>query len=903
LEAASGSYGYLYLQGTLTLEGAISDAGSGQNLLYAGGNVTLNGVVDVDYILGEGSLFVNANTTATNYLYSNYWSTLTIANATLSTPTYYSYYSNLVLDHGTLSYTSLGYNYATMTWSGHGTVQNGSTFLVQNVSPGLSSGLSGVLQANNVALSSSFTADLAGNTAGEGAGQHDQLQVTGTVQVAGALTVNVASGYYPIHDTEYVLIDNDETDAISGTFTGLSEGALLVVGPYVFRVSYEGGDGNDVVLVSLAPNRLPVADAGGPYLATDGGAVTFNASNSSDPDGDPLQYRWDFDNDDVWDTTWSPSAVATHTWGDVHTGVAKVQVFDGVGYATATANVSVLAEFGDAPDTYATLQASNGARHWATGPMLGAARDVENDGQPNASAQGDDGVPAAGPDDEDGVVLGTMVPGLTSVVQVVSSSAGKLDAWVDFNRDGDFFDVGEQVFVSQTVSVGVNALSFVTPTNALAGGSYARFRLSSAGGLAPTGLAADGEVEDYTVAILGSTLGTASIISDPGQPGAMALLIVGTNNSDAISVKPVTGGNVGVQINPFGATRLFPAVALGRIIIQAKLGNDSIAIDARLTNPTLIYGEAGNDTIAGGSGADVIYGGDGADSLTGNAGDDLLFGEAGADRLYGGTGFDTFSESGAGAFVLTNSQLTIAGVAHSLNGVERAVLQGGTGADSFNVGAWTGTGQIDGTGGVDKLLAAGDVNFTLTNTQLTRSTGGAFSLANIEEAELVGGYGNNTLDASGFSGWLKLDGGSGNDVLKSGSGPAMLLGGAGNDVLQGGAGRTVQIGGLGVDKLSGGDNDDLLIEGTTLYDANAAALLAILNEWASPASYATRVAHLKGTLGGGLNGANKLTSSTVRTDTSIDTLTGRGGVDWYFAKLANPYADVITDRASGEVVN
>jgi fibronectin-binding autotransporter adhesin len=251
LEAASGSYGYLYLQGTLTLEGAISDAGSGQNLLYAGGNVTLNGVVDVDYILGEGSLFVNANTTATNYFYSNYWSTLTIANATLSTPSYYSYYSNLVLDHGVLSYTTLLYGYPTSTWSGHGAVQNGSTFLAQNVSPGLSSGLTGVLQANNVSLSSSFTADLAGNTAGEGAGQHDQLQVTGTVQVAGNLAVNVAGVYTPPLNQEYVLIDNDGADAISGTFTGLSEGSLLVVGTYVFEVSYQGGDGNDVSITRI----------------------------------------------------------------------------------------------------------------------------------------------------------------------------------------------------------------------------------------------------------------------------------------------------------------------------------------------------------------------------------------------------------------------------------------------------------------------------------------------------------------------------------------------------------------------------------------------------------------------------------------------------------------------------
>lgn len=219
---------------------------------------------------------------------------------------------------------------------------------------------------------------------------------------------------------------------------------------------------------------------------------------------------------------------------------------------------------------------------------------------------------------------------------------------------------------------------------------------------------------------LNLAVGTASLVSDPVQPGATALWIVGTANSDAIAVRSATGGRVSVQINPFGKASLFPVTAFGRIIVQARAGNDSIAIDSRLTHPTLMYGEAGNDTISGGSGTDTIYGGDGADNLSGNAGDDLLFGEAGADWLNGGAGFDTFSESGAGAFVLSTSQLTLAGALHFLSGLEHAVLQGSVGADSFNVGGWSGTGQIDGTGGSDKLLAAGDVNFVLTNSTSPR---------------------------------------------------------------------------------------------------------------------------------------------------------------------------------------
>jgi hypothetical protein len=112
-------------------------------------------------------------------------------------------------------------------------------------------------------------------------------------------------------------------------------------------------------------------------------------------------------------------------------------------------------DFGDAPDpTYPTLLASNGARHTILpGFFLGAAVDSELDGQPNASATGDD---LAGIDDEDGITFLTPVmPGTTATVQIISSLAGRLDAWVDFNRDGDWADPGEKIFNSVNLMGGL----------------------------------------------------------------------------------------------------------------------------------------------------------------------------------------------------------------------------------------------------------------------------------------------------------------------------------------------------------------------------------------------------------------------------------------------------------------
>ncbi|MBD3288621.1 PKD domain-containing protein, partial [candidate division KSB1 bacterium] len=166
-------------------------------------------------------------------------------------------------------------------------------------------------------------------------------------------------------------------------------------------------------------------------------------------------------------------------------------------------------DFGDAPDpSYPTLLGSNGARHVINPNLfLGSGIDPEPDGQPNGTAEGDDknitypGIPfPAG--DEDGVQLPSIIThGSTVQVNVFASAPGVVNAWLDFNRNGSWADAGEHIIPAMPVVAGINTFSFTVPPGAVVGQSYARFRLSSVRNISFDGLAPDGEVEDYAVAI------------------------------------------------------------------------------------------------------------------------------------------------------------------------------------------------------------------------------------------------------------------------------------------------------------------------------------------------------------------------------------------------------------------
>lgn len=250
-----------------------------------------------------------------------------------------------------------------------------------------------------------------------------------------------------------------------------------------------------------------------------------------------------------------------------------------------------------------------GARHVIAGPRLGASVDGDVDGQPSLNAAGDGA-------DDDGVTFLSLPASLTDsttgavTVNLQNATNGFLDAWIDFNQDGDWNDNSEQIFNRQSLSAGDNALAFSVPAGAKSGSTYARFRVSSAGGLATTGLANDGEVEDYQVVFipLGTTTTTVTASSNPSTFGSSATFTAKVTNavtssaptgsvSFIIDSVPYSGAvvDVGIAGNSHSWSITLATLAAGTHAIEATFRPTGVFSDS---SATLAGGQAVNKAHA-----------------------------------------------------------------------------------------------------------------------------------------------------------------------------------------------------------------------------------------------------------------------------------------------------------------
>jgi hypothetical protein len=313
-------------------------------------------------------------------------------------------------------------------------------------------------------------------------------------------------------------------------------------------------------------------------------------------------------------------------------------------------------DFGDAPTPFATLVAENGARHEATGPQLGATRDTEADGVHSTLADGDG-------NDEDGVTFSALQVGklgATATVNVKDAGGGaKLSAWIDFNGDGTFSGPGEQIADSVSMVEGNNAVTFDVPSIALTGSVIARFRLNTAGGLGYKGLAANGEVEDYSVAIAAPLSGDATF-------GSLRSITTTANGVQSTSAADLDGdGDMDVLSASLGGTGSVDWYENNGSEVFTKRNISAALANARSVSAADVDGDGDLDVVAGGDAAIVWYENSGTQTFTArpitgtgvagrtvvaadvDADGDLDFVAAGGSRIswYPNNGSQTFTQT------------------------------------------------------------------------------------------------------------------------------------------------------------------------------------------------------------------------------------------------------------------
>ena len=228
------------------------------------------------------------------------------------------------------------------------------------------------------------------------------------------------------------------------------------------------------------------------------------------------------------------------------------------------------------------------------------------------------------------------------------------------------------------------------------------------------------------------------------------------------------------------------------------------------------------------------------------------------------------------------------------------VINGTAGNDVINITPASGKGTVPASGG--SIVAT-----------MNGATYGPFAATG--RIVVYTNSGNDAVTVSPaiyLQSWLMA--GNGNDTLSGGSGNNVLVGGGGRCTLTGGAGRNLVIAGSGSSRLFGGQpysatspasGGSIMVGGSTIYDGNAAALNAILQEWSSTDSYVARMQKIQSSVGpSGVALAMNGPAPAILKNHVVDQIFSSCGMDWFWNvsgldQMSNPQKAQVNATAPG----
>ena len=367
-------------------------------------------------------------------------------------------------------------------------------------------------------------------------------------------------------DNDAVGVDQNATD----TVVSLNPENIPNSFEIRFDDSSQAGDALDGT--GIDPNTLNGSTV---LLTQDGTALEFGTDYTLNFDGTNSVLR-------VLPTAGSFPAGSSYRLSlntDVVTDIAGNAILDNQagGGVAFTINTLLGTDFSDSPAVYPV------ASHAITANFfLGNGVSAEIEGLPGADA-GDDGV----------LSTGELLRNESNSITVLASAPGFLDAWFDFNSDGDWDDAGERVFASVSLNTGANELNVNLPNATTSGEIVSRFRFSSTGLSTPGGAAPDGEVEDYVFFVdIGNIwqnpVNPFDVTGDGNVSSLDVLRVIQEINNNLASddvtselmipaIDPNTPESVGfVDINGDGFVTPSDALAVIRAI-NAGTANDGVA--------------------------------------------------------------------------------------------------------------------------------------------------------------------------------------------------------------------------------------------------------------------------------------------------------------------------------------